>query len=253
LRNRLFNALLATAFAVCLPSITSAATITVNQNTGTVQSVGQVNDHEVDGDEMDGMIVSVDVRRNDGQLFTLTRVWGDTGSNSGGVDFGGLLDDFDLNVSGDTFNTNNWELDFSIFSLFNTYSLVGMVFNGLAGNTVFDRTFGGSNGTTGSDSGKDFAGFSNWQGNITATYSNAVQLGVNAPVGDLFANFMMQFGNGTFGQGLAENNNTYKFSLDTDHVRQGGPQPVPEPTSLVLLGSGLIAAARQYRKRKTAA
>jgi hypothetical protein len=245
MRFRVLCSTLLATLALSVPSF--AASIVVNQNTGTVQSVSQVNDHEVDGDEMDGMIVVVNVRRNDGQLFTLTRTWGDTGSNSGGVDFGGILDDFDLTVSGDTFDTNNWELDFSIFSLFNTYSLVSLALDGLAGNTVFDRTFGGGNGTTGSESGKDFAGFSNWQGNITATYSNAVALGFAAPVGDLFGNFLLQFGNGTYGQGLAENNN-YKFSLDTDQVKQGGPQPVPEPATLLLLGTGLIGAARMRRR-----
>ena len=68
---------------------------------------------------------------------------------------------------------------------------------------MFDTSFGGSTGTAGSSFGRDFGGFDPYSGNITATYSNAVALNGAAPVGDLYTNFLLSFGNGTLWPGPA--------------------------------------------------
>ena len=177
-----------------------------------------------------------------------------------GVTFTGT--DFDLAVTGDTYSNNAWQLDFSIASA--TGLLQKLEFDGIPGNTVFDRTFGDNQGTAGSNLGKDFAGFANYctgflcgifgtgtQGNITATYSNRVALANSAPVGDVFTAFSMQFL--SFG-GLGEGTD-WSFTLDTDIAPAGlvinptGPTPVPEPGSMVLLGTGLLGLAKAARRR----
>ncbi len=61
----------------------------------------------------------------------------------------------------------------------------------LRGTRCSTRGFGGGTGTAGSSLGHNFAGFDPYGGNITATYFNAVSLNGAAPVGDLYANFLL--------------------------------------------------------------
>jgi hypothetical protein len=257
--------LAALAMVSGLAATASAATINVTSNVGTIYQTTSVEE-EVIGDEMAGMLVTATVMRSNGELQVITRSWDpnfDNGADHAGVEFGSP--DFDLEVEGDTFDNGVWDLDFSFVSN-QTWRLISLAFNGAPGNTVFDRCWSGGTqqtncnnddgveGTPGSSRGADFSNFSGWQnGTINVTYSNAVGLNGNAPIGDLFANVLVLFGDGTYGNALPEGgdgDDSYSFRFDTDNARLTQPLATPEPGSMILLGSGLLGVVARMRRKK---
>lgn len=233
-------------------STASAATITQNTNLGTVYNTTGVEESTWGG-EMGGMTVRATLIRADNSTFSLDGVWVDGAFGvAGGVQWmtGDSDDDFNLWVLGDTY-FSSWNLNIDFDSA--NYRLGSLSFNGVPGNTVFDTAHGGATGTAGSSNGHDFSGFNPYSGNITATYFNAVSLNGAAPVGDLYANFLLAFGNGTYSQGLGERRNGYDFTLDTDNARGLSTPSVPEPGSMILLGTGLVALASRMRRKQAAA
>ena len=250
-------AILAMALALVGVSRAQAASITINEVAGTTYYTNGFTDFSVTTGQMNGMLVTAYWTLGGVAQGPQTAAW------NNGVTFTGT--DFDLAVTGDTYDNDAWQLDFSINSA--DGQLQRLVFDGVPGNTVFDRTFGGgigNQGTAGSNYGKDFAGFDNYcidgfgancffgtQGNIRATYLNRVALSNNAPIGDVFTGFSMEFL--SFG-GLGEGIN-WSFNLDTDIAPTGlttnptGPSPVPEPGSMLLLGTGFFGLAKAVRRR----
>jgi hypothetical protein len=112
----------------------------------------------------------------------------------------------------------------------------------LQGNTVFDT--GLNVGTTGSGSGRDCALLSPVTGgNIAISYMDIVALQSSGnPAGDLYGTLHIDF--------LTPPRTTYYFQLDTDTVSGATASPVPVPSGLILICSGLLCLFG-IRKRKT--
>src|SRR5690606_16115889 len=90
---------------------------------------------------MDGMSVTATWINSSGTIFTNTQAWADlpgSPSNDGGVRFvnNSGNNDFTLEVSGDTFDSNNWDLEFYISGA--SSRLLSLDFDGTTGRTVFD-------------------------------------------------------------------------------------------------------------------
>lgn len=128
-------------------------------------------------------------------------------------------------------------------------ALARLVFNGAPGNTVFDRTFNFTTGTPISSGGLDFQTLP-FRVDISAEYSNAVAVGNNVPVGDLFETIDITFGT-PVAPGVAVD-----FMIDTDNAAVNAPLiPVtttPEPASVALMATGLVAVAMVRRRRRIA-
>ncbi len=245
--------LFATAVLACVVSASnaSAAAITVSQDlNGITYFVSGLSQTPTMGDGMAGMRVTATVS-NGAQVLSLTQSWGALGAGTGGVTFSSA--DFSLTVSDDTFETNAWEMDFDPQG---DWHVLSLQFDGAPGRTVFDRTFGGQIGSFGSGLGKDFGGFSTFGGSIAARYFNQVQVGLppfrpsEVPVGDLFASLLLTFGDGAFANGLPPNA-SYHFSMDTDSALSALTAIVPEPTSMLLLGTGLAGLIVRRRRAKS--
>jgi len=172
------------------------------------------------------------------------------GGGGGCTAAGGGINGFQLALSGSTFSNP--------FSLTNISggNLLSLLFDGLPGNTVFDRTFGGVEGTGGSNLGSDAAGSTSTGSGSSATnkdgqatYINRIAtLGNPSPVGDLFAQVSIVFINGGLTPG-----NTASMIIDTDNIglRNGTPgSGVPEPSTFGMLGAGLAGLAWFRRSRR---
>lgn len=231
--------LLAAIFAgSLLASSVQAVTVNVNFANGTVNNTTALAGFQTDGDAMSGMSITAYFANNTQQ----TVAWGTTGANAGAA-IGSV--GWSLAMSGDTF-TSPWSLANSGNAL-----LTRLLIDAGPGNTVFDTTFGGLDGTVGSASGTTFAvnsiSAADQNDTITATYRDIVSVGLNAPVGDLFRVLDIVFNDGL------SSGSVLRYVSDTDNLKFAGDiRTVPEAMSTIFgLGaalSGLLVVARRRVK-----
>jgi hypothetical protein len=187
------------------------------------------------GADMAGLSVTVGFTGGPDTTFA----WGVTGPTSGGV----FTPNWSLALTGDSFSSP-W-----VFSFLNPAGAVlqlrHLALNGTTGLTIFDRTFGGVEGTPGSANGTDFAytGGTCAGCNTLVNYSGQTAIGAAPAVGDLW-----QVVDITFLDGTGPRTN-FSFVQDTDNdIRFMIPEP--ETYALMLGGLGLMTlVARRRRSR----
>ncbi len=233
---------LAVAAAALLPAAASAQTVTATP--GTEHVVAGPVQETATGASMTGMRVTATFA----DAVTLTGAWGALGTSVFGVpDYGVIFGDR-LQVShldNDTFPLTPWYL-----RKLGGARVTSLTFDGAPGNTGFDRAFGFlglQEGTPGSGVGVDYADLNLFWNGSSALYSNILSVAPNAPLGDLYRTLTISFAQDLPSAPLTGGREVY-FRMDTDRV---GPSVVPEPSTYVLMGTGLaglLAAARRRRR-----
>jgi hypothetical protein len=223
--------------------VTSAGAQTLQSVAGTPFYAPAIGNYSTLGNDLFGLLVTG--RFSDGQSFSAN--WGTIGSGLTGVDFAGR---FRLSI-GATTNTFGNPFTLTVFGTSNT--LQSLTLSGASGPVIFDRTFGGLNGTVESQRGSDFAfsGMSDaW--NTLVTYRNAVSMvGSSSAVGDIYETMVIEFRLPLTGTAVGRN---VRFTQDFDNVINGGfLMPVPEPDARLLSLAGLSLGLLLVRRRKLAA
>jgi hypothetical protein len=226
------------AFSLAVAAPVGAQTL--QNQAGTAYFAPTIGNFQTFGTQVLGMLVTGQF--SDGQSFSAQ--WADLGGGVTGVNFAGR---FRMTI-GATTDTRFNPFTLTVFG--NANYLSTLTLSGATGPVIFDRTFGGVNGTTNSNSGRDFAfvGTDSW--NTLVTYSNAVQLvGTNAPVGDVFETVSVNFrtGGGVRGSNAGR---SLQFYQDVDNVITGGLiLPVPEPDAFLLTAAGAGVMMVGVRRR----
>lgn len=207
-----------------------AGSVTVNYVPGTTYTTTALTGFSTFGDQMAGMKITAYFTAGGSETVT----WVATGAGAGNA----IGTGWSLAESGDTFN-NSWEL-------IQNGSLSGLKIEAGPGNTTFD-TWTSPEGTPGSGSGIPFTVTSGGTFlDIAATYSNLLGVAPNPPVGDEYLTLALQF---RYLNGYNSSTALF-FDADTDNILYAGDlTPVPEPASLLLLGSGLAGVLFRLRRR----
>ena len=178
-------------------------------------------------------MTGMEVTATFGDGGSTTGFWATTGATAGAASAAG----WNLSLDGDTF-TADWNFTYTNRSLTNLFIDAG------AGDTVFD-VINSPSLSPGSSIGREIELSVDSPWDINATYSGQVAVG-GTVYGDLYRYLSLDFTEyvGTTG-------NLVSFRADTDNlVFPLEPNPVPEPTTMILFGTG-IAGLAAIRRRKT--
>ena len=226
----------------------SALVIAAPLRAQTLQNVGgtpyyapSIGNYSTLGSNLFGMLVTG--KFSDGQTFSAN--WGSLAGGLTGVNFAGR---FSLTIGAST-NTFGNPFSLTVFGAGNT--LQTLTLSGASGPVIFDRTFGGVEGTPTSQNGSDLAYYQTDSWNTLVTYKNSVQLvGTTGPIGDLWETLILDFRAGLAGTNVGR---LIRFSQDVDNVVLNGLLlPVPEPNALLLTAAGLSMGVVFLRRRRLA-
>lgn len=208
---------------------------------GTAYYAPSIGNYSTLGNNLFGMLVSG--KFSDGQTFSAN--WGSLAGGLTGVEFAGR---YSLTLGA---TTNTFGNPFSLTVLGNGITLQSLTLSGSSGPVIFDRTFGGAQGTPTSQNGSDLTYYQTDSWNTLVTYRNSVQLvGTTGPVGDLWETLILDFRAGLTGTTAGR---TIRFSQDVDNVVINGLLlPVPEPNALLLMAAGLSLSVVLVRRRRLA-
>jgi hypothetical protein len=106
--------------------------------------------------------------------------------------------------------------------------------------TIFDRTLGGAVGTPGSALGRDWTSALGDNTTINVTFLDPTTINGAPAVNDIFQQVFVDFG--ATGPRV-----DFTFRQDTDNDSRFND--VPEPSTLLLLGLGMLAFAGVHRRR----
>lgn len=222
------------AVAACLASSPALAQVTYIVSNPPATAIPGLTGFVTTGADMSGLGVKATFSNG----FSQTLAWATTGVGAGGVTGTG----WSLSLNGDSFG-GFWNF---VFGGVNA-QLTQLVLDGSSGLTIFDRTFGGVEGTPGSANGLDFSFAGGTCGSCAAnaTYSGLTSITPNAAVGDLFQTLTVDFTN----QSGPRTN--WSFVQDTDNDSRFVPGiPEPETYALLLGGLGFVSwVARRRRQR----
>ena len=240
---------LATAAGASAPG--TAHAITYNYLAGVVHETDAFASFNTTGAQMTG--VGVSVLYSDGS--TSTASWQAFNATFGGVNTSGIP--FFLQTG----NTSSTAYPWTFANNHATLSVRSLSLDGQPGNTVFDTggafgAFVGFSfvGTPGTSTGLDFDLHSSYRtlyDGATITYSDAVALAGDAPVGDIFRRLTIEFASDR----LLGPNRIIQFRQDTDSLAFGSvlapvSANVPEGgATALMLGAGLVGLMACARSR----
>jgi hypothetical protein len=230
----------AIAFAATFLSVSASYAASITYDNSSPQEVDRIGTWDTTGNDMVGMKVTV----VDSSGASSSATWA---ADSGAVGAGWSLTLNDYNTT--TWHSASTQGAFWTFEVFDDFEADSLKIEALEGLTVFDR-LGVPEYTPGSAFGWEL----DYTGNtdFIATYSDLLYLPGAQPLYDLYGTLTIDFKKYDNNRQVYTNayftnadKNSLTFSADTDNIN-----PVPEPTTLLLFGTGLIGLMGLQKKRR---